>query len=78
MAEFTRMQRRMIDVLEDGLPHSASELHACLEDTLAPMNNISAHLTAIRKLIRPEGFDVICHRNGVGPTYRLVRLIQKD
>ena len=69
-------QRRMMDVLQDGLPHPAKELHACLYDDQGPMKNISAHLAWLRSAIRPLGNGIIALRNGEqGTYYQLVRLI---
>lgn len=50
-------QRRMLDVLLDGKPHPAWELHACL-GFYGPRTNVKAHLTALRKFLRPAGKDI--------------------
>lgn len=65
----------MLTILADGLPHRREELHACLPDDLGDLSNIKAHLTAIRKAIRPQGRDVACELLGGVICYRLVRLI---
>ena len=77
VVEFTGIKGKMMAVLSDGYVHPVADLFACLEDELAPVSNIAAHLTAIRKVIRPEGYDVACHRNGQGTCYVLVRMIQR-
>lgn len=64
----TPTQKKMLEVLADGLPHADLELHACLPDDLGAMSNIRAHLAALRKALRPKGQDVSCERLG-GRTY---------
>ncbi len=69
---FTPIQRAMLDVLADGHPHTREELHACLYDDMGAMSNIRAHLTNLRKKLRPAGRDVACERvNGI-VRYRLL------
>ena len=58
---FTPLERRMLDLLSDGLPHLRSELHACCEDELSrPASAVGQRLSKIRKKIRPVGEDIIC------------------
>lgn len=73
---FTPIQQRMLIVLSDGLPHPREELHACLDDELSPYSAIKAHLSSIRKILRPKGQDIICeivHRRNM---YRQIRLLR--
>lgn len=74
---FTPTQQRMIDVLSDGLRHTRKELEACLDDELAETHSaVSVHLTAIRKILRPIGQDVILEYEGQNRTYyRHVRIV---
>ncbi len=53
------IQRKMLLVLSDGLPHHRKELHACLWEQEGPFKNIGAHLSAIRKQL-PKGHEIIC------------------
>lgn len=72
---FTPVQRRILEILSDGLPHTRFELHKCLNDELSPVRNIRPHLTAIRKKIRPHGEDILCEYIPHGTYYRHVRLL---
>ena len=72
---FTRLEARMLAVLADGLTHTREELHACLYDTEGPLSNIKAHLTSIRKKLRPSGEDIICQILQGTPYYRRVLLV---
>jgi len=71
----TPTQGTMLRVLSDGFPHTREELHRCLPDELGPLSNIRAHLTSIRKRIRPLGQDVICELVNRRICYRHVRLL---
>ena len=73
--KFTPTHQAMLDVLADGRPHLRKELHACLPDELGPPTNIHAHLTAIRKMLRPKGQDIICTLVNGRICYRHVRLL---
>lgn len=54
----TATQLAMFDILSDGEFHSRWELHACLPDDLGGIKNIGAHLTALRKILEPQGIAV--------------------
>lgn len=74
MSEFTTTQQKMLSVLVDGCLHTQEELHACLYDDMGALSNIRAHLSNLRKKLRPTGRDVACERvNGV-VRYRLLSL----
>lgn len=57
---FTPTQILMLGVLSDGLPHTFDELHACLPDELSEEKSIRRHITAIRKVLRLQGQEIIC------------------
>jgi len=73
--QFTPTQQRIMDVLRDGEPHRREELWACLEDPLASIQNIRPHLTAMRKVLRPRGEDVLCVWVNRRFCYRWVRIL---
>jgi len=73
---FTPIQTRMLKVLSDGELHTREELHECLDDELGPLRNVAAHLTALRKRIRPTGCDILCQYLNRKFFYRLVILHQ--
>ena len=73
--QFTRTQQAILNVLADGLPHARQEIHACLPDELGAMSNIRAHLSNIRKGLRPMGQDIICEWAKRQYCYRQVRLL---
>lgn len=70
---FTRVQLKMLVVLADGKSHTREELHSCLVDDLGPLKNIRAHLTGIRKHLRPLGHDIVCEIRNRRVFYRQVR-----
>jgi len=80
MPLYTPTQRRLMAVLEDGLPHSRDELFACIDDELCQIVNFRVHLNYLRKKLQPIGLDILLDRTGDKPqkyNYRLVRLIAR-
>jgi hypothetical protein len=74
-AKFTKTQAAMLAVLADGRPHPRRALHDCLPDELGDQGNIHRHISAIRKVIRPLGEDVLCVLVNRQIHYRQVRLL---
>ncbi len=72
----SNIQKEMLKVLSDGLPHKKIELHACLADDLGSMKNIHAHITFIRKHLREKGQDIICEFFKRKIHYRHVKLLR--
>jgi DNA-binding SARP family transcriptional activator len=60
VADFTPTQRRILEVLADGMPHRRESLHACLPDDMGALANLRFHLSQLRKVLRPLGQDIIC------------------
>ena len=75
MPSFTPTQSRILRVLSDGRRHSRKEIHGCLVDELGELSNIQAHLSNIRKKLRPIGEDIICEFYQRTIYYRHVRLL---
>ena len=69
---WTPTQRRLMDVLGDGEPHTREQLVACLEDSQSEWRNVNPHLVAIRKRLRLERQDVICQVLKRQFLYRLI------
>ncbi len=71
------IQRKMLAILADGMPHRKQELFACLSvsDDQIPWSNIRRHMTPLRKHLRPKGHDIICMLIDGSWQYRLVRLL---
>ena len=72
---FTPTERAMLAVLSDGRPHPRGDLEACLPDALGSPANIHPHLTAIRKVLRPLGQDIICQVVNRRNYYRHIRIM---
>jgi DNA-binding CsgD family transcriptional regulator len=66
------VERKMLDVLSDGKPHTPQELQACLWDEQGPLSTVRVHLTCLRKKLRPRGQDVAVQILGGRTTYTLV------
>lgn len=76
LSTLSPVQRSMLAVLADGLPHAKAELFACLSDDLAHPRAISFHLARIRAALKPHGQAVLCELiNTRAVRYRWVRLL---
>lgn len=76
LAALSAVQRRMLAVLADGLPHAKHELYACLWDDKSQMRAIFRHVTALRQALLPHGQTVVCELvNTRAVRYRWVRLL---
>jgi hypothetical protein len=73
--KLSMIQEKMLAVLADGMPHKRQELIDCIGDELADYNNLHPHLTAIRRIIRPMGHDIICQLVNRQHHYRHVLLL---
>lgn len=70
---FTATERRILNLLADGMPHRTNELLDCLNDELGTMNTVRVHVCAIRKKLRILGHDLVCEVNHRSTYYRQVR-----
>lgn len=76
MKEFTPLERRMLSVLGDGLPHLREELHACFNDELRPLTDVRMVVYKIRQRLRPHGHDIICQLLNQRLHFRHIRLLR--
>lgn len=87
-SQLTPTQKAMLCVLADGRPHTREELFACLPSSqgltseqqaeaagLGALSNIQNHITAIRKVVCPQGEDVLCVLHKRTICYRYVKLL---
>lgn len=72
---FTPTQRRILEVLSDGMWHHREELKKCLYDELSRLKAVRDHISNMRKVLRPLGNDIICELANRRIGYRLVRLV---
>lgn len=75
---YTPTQKRMLDLLGDGLPHTRQALHACLWDENGPLSNIWSHVSLLRKRLRPLGRDIVCEIVNRRICYRQVVLLPRE
>lgn len=74
-------QRRIMNLLSDGLPHTLTELRTCLSDMATGNEALLAYVSNLRKIIRPLGYGILSTpgRKDRETTYQLVRtLAQAD
>lgn len=75
-------QKKMMDLLKDGMPHRREELVECLpepEIAMLEMANafrcVTYHVYSLRKTLRPRGRDIICQLLNKALHYRIVGII---
>lgn len=73
--KLTPTERKILDVLSDGLPHTRAEVHACLPDELGDMSNVWVHISNLRGKLRATGRDVACVYRNRRRHYQLFRLL---
>jgi len=73
---FTKTQQAIMDVLRDGQDHEPEDLIACMDQGGTTKDNLSPHLTAMRKQLRLYGRDIICRSLGKRVTYVYVQLLR--
>ena len=73
---WTLTEKKMLDVLRDGRPHSRQELHGCLHDDLGPLRNINQHISNLRRKIRERGEMIVCELVNRRIHYRHVKLLK--
>lgn len=73
---FTPTERRILERLSDGQPHSVAEM-VLVVDELAAVVDLSNHVCRIRKKLAAFHQDIVCRTNGSGRTfaYQHVRLL---
>ena len=79
----TPADKRILEVLSDGAPHSRKELHErCMGDTSNSMQvrlAFQAAVARLRKRLRPIGQDVVCRLEFRGQIfYQHVRLLNSQ
>lgn len=73
-SDFTPTQWRIMEVLADGLRHSAAELHECVNDELATVAVVRVHVAHLRRKLRPKGNDIILERQDNISYYRFAKI----
>lgn len=72
---YTPLERKMLELLEDGSRHSRYELLALWNDEMATVNNVYDALSRLRKKIEPRGELILCELWQRKSYYRHVRHI---
>jgi hypothetical protein len=75
--EFSKIERRLFDLLRDGDPHKLAEMIP-LVDERASSKNLMNHFVNMRKKLRPKGIDILCVIHNRTCHYRLVRVYIDD
>ena len=76
--EFTKTQKRILEVLADGGRHLKAELKNSLPDKEASPKTVAVHICYLRKKLRPIGQDIVCEYYRRRIHYRQVRLLKVE
>lgn len=76
MIHFTPTEKRILQVLGDGLPHTKEELHTCLMDELSEVDTVKTHISNLRTKLQLRGQDIDCIKHNRRYKYRQVRLLK--
>lgn len=74
-AVFTVTEKKLLEILSDGMPHSKYQLLEVLDDGLAAVGALRVHITNIRKKL-PAGQIIVCEYARQQTFYRHARLLQ--
>ena len=74
----TSMQRRIVNLLSDGMPHRPCEIPATLGDDLMNRSTVKMAVSRLRKLVEPSGLLIVCEWYNRGYAYRLVRAVRSE
>jgi hypothetical protein len=55
---YTPTQVRIMDLLSDGKPHTAKEMHKLLDDDLADISGVRVHICELRKVLHKQGMSI--------------------
>jgi hypothetical protein len=78
MDKFTPMERRIVELLRDGLPHSVTQCIASMGDVTATYQNLQPHISVINKKIRPHGYEIAFVKANGRMCYRIIRPISSS
>lgn len=73
LEDLTQTERKVYNLLADGLPHAREEIHALLEDELSAMQAIKNHVSAVRKQVRKASYEIVFDQRTL--TYRMVQIV---
>lgn len=79
MIQFTAQEKRLMNKLGDGKPHSATELiETCLYDNLSGKGSLFVTICNIRKKIKPYGQYIHCLPKDTNGETHFVHLFSRD
>lgn len=74
-ADLTPTQRKLAEILSDGLAHSREELMVAIDDELSGLQNLRQHLHNLRKKLLLRGETIIAEQIQFKYYWRWVRLL---
>lgn len=74
-SKMTHTHKLLLKVLGDGNPHSRAEVFEAMEDEWMSWDTVLKHISNLRLLLKPQGYDVICQYSRLRYQYRLIRTL---
>lgn len=71
----TKTQRKILAVLKDGLPHRRDDMVRVVLDEHDDPKQMQIQISLLRKVLRPQGEDILCVVQGYVHFYQHVRLL---
>lgn len=72
---FAPVEKKILYILADGQPHLIDDLVPLLNDTQSTRSNVSAHITNIRRKLRPVHHHIVCINKKRRSYYQYVILL---
>jgi hypothetical protein len=77
-SNFTPTEYRIMEVLQDGLPHTREEIHGCLQDELSSLDAIKPHICSLRPKLEKQKLGILNTRLQGRKCYQLIGLVFPD
>jgi hypothetical protein len=73
---FTPTERRILDVLADGEPHTYADLLPVLDDDMAAPSAMRQHISRLRDKLNPQGEEIVSQCFGIYNAYRRFKMLR--
>lgn len=78
MPDLSPTEQRLLELLNDGLPHDRTELYKALYDDLGDMTVLRVHISNLNAKLRRVGREVVCRSYGKYTRYQQFRSFSHD
>lgn len=75
IVSYTPIQKRILEILSDGMPHDRWQLLKCIGDPLATLPGLQQHMYLLRSRLRMINQEIVCVRRQGSYMYQHVKLL---